>query len=263
MRLLCLIIGLGLSRLCAATDFNPFEGPEPLLVVIESNPWSMVLGADSPRVAIYENGDAIYLDGDGRNQQFRIKRLSSQELETIRQQASKVFRGSELKHQYDIRGTTDQPVAEFYFHDAKGFVATDVIGLECEASKPASWERIIAPPPQALLDFNATLCSLSFPGSEPWSPPYAEVMMWDYHYAPGKSVAWPKTWPGLESPRTVRRGEDYSIFMDGKMFAQLDNFVRDIPQKSAVSIEGRKMSVSIRIPFPSEPVWRRALESIR
>jgi hypothetical protein len=223
----------------------------------------MVLGADSPRVAIYENGDAIYVDGDGKNRGYRHKRLSTQELETVRQQASKVFRGGELKHQYDMRGATDQPVAEFYFRDARGFVATDVVGLECEPSRPNPWDRKIAPPPQALLDLNASLCSLNFPGSEAWSPTYAEVMMWDYNYAPGKSVPWPKAWPGLDSARSIRRGEDYSIFMEGAMLPQLDAFVRGIPQRSAVSIEGRKMSVSIRIPFPSEPVWRRALESIR
>lgn len=262
-RLLGLIIGLGLSGLCIAADFNPFEGPEPLLVVIESNPWSMVLGADSPRVAIYENGDAIYVNGDGKSQDYRFKRLSSQQLEAIRQQASTVFRGTALKHQYDMRGTTDQPVAEFYFHDANGFVATDVAGLECEPSKPNPWERNVAPPPRALLDLNASLCSLNFSGSEKWSPPYAEVMMWDYNYAPGKSVPWPKTWPGLESSRTIRRGNDYSVFMDGALLPQLEAFASGIPQKSAVSIEGRKMSLSIRIPFPGEPIWRRALESIR
>lgn len=262
-RICFLIIGLGLSRLCAATDFNPFAGPEPLLVVIESNPWSMVLGADSPRLAIYENGDAIFVDSDKNGEGYRFKRLSSQEVENVRQQASKVFRGTELKHQYDMRGTTDQPVAEFYFHDARGFVATDVVGLECGSSKPNPWERNIAPPPQALLDLNASLCSMNFPGSEKWSPPYAEVMMWDYNYAPGKSVPWPKAWPGLESSRTIRRGEDYSIFMDGAELPQLGAFVHGIPQKSAVSIDGRKMSISIRIPLPSEPVWRRALESIR
>ena len=258
-----MIIGLGLSGLCVATDFNPFEGPEPLLVVIESNPWSMVLGADSPRVAIYANGDAIYVDGDRKGGGYRFKRLSPQELEAVRQQASKVFRGTQLKHRYDMRGTTDQPVAEFYFHDAKGFVATDVVGLECESSKPNPWERKVAPPPRELLDLNASLCSLNFPGSEKWSPTYAEVMMWDYHYAPGRSVPWPTAWPGLESSRTIRRGEDYSIFMDGAALPQLEAFVHGIPPKSAVSIDGKKMSVSIRIPLPSEPVWRQALDSIR
>ncbi|MHA6204675.1 hypothetical protein ACXU4B_09650 [Dyella soli] len=262
-RLLCLIIGLALSRLCPAADFNPFEGPEPLLVVMEFDPWSMVLGADSPRLAIYENGDAIFIGKDGGDRAYRFKRLSTKELEALRQQAGKVFRGTELKHHYDLRGVTDQPVAEFYFHDARGFVATEVVGLECEPSKPFPWYRVVAPPPQALLDLNASLCSLDFPGSEKWLPPYAEVMMWDYHYAPGTSVPWPTTWPGLGSSRTLRRGEDYSIFMDGAMLPQLKAFVHGIPEKSAVSIDGKKKSVSVRIPFPSEPVWRRALESIR
>lgn len=88
-------------------------------------------------------------------------------------------------------------------------------------------------------------------------------MMWDYSYAPGMSVPWPKNWPGLDSSRTIRRGKDYSIFLDETMLPQLNTFMHGIPQKSAVANGGRKMSVSVRIPFPGEPVWRRALESIR
>jgi hypothetical protein len=260
---LCLIIGLGLTGLCHAANFDPFEGPEPLLVVIEFDPWSMVLGADSPRVAIYENGDAIFVGKDGKDPVYRFKRLTAHELDNFRQQASKALRNPELKHHYYMRGATDQPVAEFYFHDAKGSVATEVVGLECKPSKPSPWDRDVIPPPQALLDLNASLCSLDFPGSEKWAPPYAEVMMWNYSYAPGTSVPWPKNWPGLDSSRTIRRGEDYSIFIDGAMLSQLHAFVHGIPQKSAVAIDGKKMSVSIRVPFPSEPVWRRALESIR
>ncbi|HWX64932.1 MAG TPA: hypothetical protein VNZ27_00760 [Rhodanobacter sp.] len=262
-RSLCLIIGLGLTRLCSAADFNPFEGPEPLMVVVEFDPWSMVLSADSPRVAIYANGDVIFVGKEGKNQVYRFKRLTAQELDNVRQQAGKVFRSTELKHHYDMRGGTDQPMAEFYFHDAKGSVATEVVGLECEPSKPSPWDRNVTPPPKALLDLNASLCSLDFPGSEKWSPPYAEVMMWDYNYAPGTPVPWPKSWLGLDSSQTIRRGHDYSIFMDGAMLPQLNAFVHGIPQKSAVAIGGRKISISIRIPFPSEPVWRRALESIR
>lgn len=262
-RSLCLIIGLGLARLCPATDFNPFEGPEPLLVVVEFDPWSMVLGADSPRVAIYENGDAIFLGMEGKNPAYRFKRLTVQELENVRQQAGKVFRGTKLKQHYYMRDGTDQPMAEFYFHDASGYVAIEVVGLTCKPSKPAPWDKVVTPPPRALLDLNVSLCSLNFPGSDKWSPPYAEVMMWDYNYAPGTSVPWPKNWPGLDSSRTIRRGEDYSIFMDGGMLPQLNAFDQGIPQKSAVAIGGKKMSISIRLPFPSEPVWRQAFESIR
>ncbi|WP_445145049.1 hypothetical protein [Dyella sp. Tek66A03] len=262
-RSICLIIGLCFTRLCPAADFNPFEGPEPLLVVVEFDPWSMVLGADSPRVAIYENGDAIFVGKDGKDPGYRFKRLTAQELEDVRQQAGRVFRSPELKQHYDMRGFTDQPVAEFYLHDAKGSVATEVDGLDCAPSNPSPRGRNVTPPPQAVLDLNASLCSLDFPGSEKWSPPYAEVMIWDNNYAPGSSIPWPKNWPGLDSSRTIRRGKDYSIFLDGAMLPQLNAFVHGIPQKSAVAIGGRKMSVSIRIPFPSEPVWRRALESIR
>jgi hypothetical protein len=108
---LCLIIGFGLTGLCHAANFDPFEGPEPLLVVVEFDPWSMVLGADSPRLAIYENGDAIFIGKDEKDSGYRFKRLTARELGSIRQEAAKALRNPELKHHYVMRGATDQPVA--------------------------------------------------------------------------------------------------------------------------------------------------------
>jgi hypothetical protein len=260
-RSLCLIVGFGLARFCFAADFNPFEGPKPLLVVIETDPWSMVLGSDSPRVAIYENGDAVFVGGGEKDQGYWFKRLSAEEREHVMQRARAVFLGKDLKHRYDVRGGTDQPMAKFYFNEAGSSVTTEVYGLGCKPPTPSPWDRHLEPPPQALLDLNRSLCALDFAGSEKWSPKYVEVMLWNYDYAPGASVPWPKDWPGLNSARTMRRGDSYSIFVDAAMLPQLKAFLSGVKEKSAIAIDGKKMSVSYRIPFPSEPVWRRAFES--
>lgn len=54
--LLAIIIALCVTSVCTAAEFDPFEGPKPLAIFIQSDPWAMVIGSDTPRVAIYENG---------------------------------------------------------------------------------------------------------------------------------------------------------------------------------------------------------------
>lgn len=63
------------------------------------------------------------------------------------------------------------------------------------------------------------------PGFEAWQPKYVEVMLWDYSYAPEKSVPWPKNWPALGSPRALKRRENYSIFMNGTQLPQINGFL--------------------------------------
>jgi len=261
-RLFCWIVCFSVARLCPAEDFRPFDGPRPVLVAIETDPWAMVPGSDSPRVAIYENGDVIFVQGSGVSQGYYFTRLTPNELNGLLQQARSALVGQGLKHRYDMGGATDMPMAKFYFHDAGISMATEVYGLDC--SPPNRFQRKSGPgrPPQCLLDLNKSLCGLDFTNSKKWVPRYVEVMMWDYAYAPGRSVPWPKDWPGLNSPRTIKRGDAYSIFLDGTMLPKLQTFLSNIKPKSATVIDGKKMAVSYRFPFPSEPVWRKAFQSI-
>lgn len=261
-RPLCFMMGLGLARLCFATGFDPFEGPEPFLVVVDFNPWAMVVNADSPRVAIYQNGDMVFLDANRKDPGYRVKRLTTEDRERLLKSARSVFLSPGLKHRYDIRGGTDRPMTKFYFHEAGSSVATEVYGLECSPSKPFPWERDLEMAPKGLLDLNASLCAPASEGSEKWAPRYVEVMMWGYEHAKGTSVPWPKDWPGFDSPRAMKRGDSYSIFMDTSVVPRLQAFLSRVKEKSAVVIDGKKMPVSYRMPFPSEPVWRQAFESI-
>ncbi len=58
--LLAIIVAFYLATVCAAAHFDPFQGPKPLAIFIQSDPWAMVIGSDTPRVAIYENGETIF-----------------------------------------------------------------------------------------------------------------------------------------------------------------------------------------------------------
>src|SRR5436190_23751424 len=52
------LLAIGLEL--AAASFDPFQGVKPLAVFIQSDPWAMVMGADTPRVALYEDATVIF-----------------------------------------------------------------------------------------------------------------------------------------------------------------------------------------------------------
>ena len=111
-------------------------------------------------------------------------------------------------------------------------------------------------PPAALADAHKIFCALDFPESKEWVPKYVEVMLWDYSYAPQPSIQWPKKWPGLESPRAMKRGDAWSIFLDGTEIPALRAFVHERQEKGAVELGGKKWAIAFRYTFPSEPMWR-------
>jgi len=115
--------------------------------------------------------------------------------------------------------------------------------------------------PDELIELHKFLCTMDYSDSQKWTPRYLEVMIWPYEYAPEASIVWPKDWPGLDSKRSFKRGDSYSIFFDGSVLPELQKFLRTRKEKGAVEIGGKKWAVSIRSVFPNEPVLRKALEA--
>src|SRR5215468_8247527 len=67
-----------------AAEFSPFDGPKPMAVLIQTDPWAMVMGADTPRVAVYEDHSVIFLKKSGRIASYHRKDLSETELAGIK-----------------------------------------------------------------------------------------------------------------------------------------------------------------------------------
>lgn len=262
MRFLLVFIGLCLAHVCAAAGFDPFSGPTPIVVFIGSNPWAAVIGSDTPRVAIYENGDVIFAKQVGGDLAYRYVKLDKEGLENVRVQIAPIFAIKGLKPLYDVTsGVTDQPTAMFYFRSTNREVATMVYGMTDDDARLSTFTkspRKVAAPPGALLDLHAWLRKLDYPQSTPWTPKYIEVMLWGYSYAPDRSILWPKGWPSLSSERAFKRGDSYSIFLDASSLPELRKFLATRREKGAVEIDGKKMAVSYRFVFPGEPTWRKS-----
>jgi len=119
-----------------SAGFDPFAGPKPMAVFIQSDPWAMVMGADTPRVAVYEDGTVIYLKKSGNSERYYRKVLSPTELSDLKKQLTPTADLMNLKHFYTLRpGVTDQPEALFYIRAGERELITRVYGLRATGTK--------------------------------------------------------------------------------------------------------------------------------
>jgi len=266
--LLAIIAVLSMTSVCAA-DFDPFQGPKPLAIFIQSDPWAMVIGSDLPRVAVYENGDVIFTKKVTDRLAYYHVTLDSKEIESVRVRLKPLLSLKDLRPRYNLRpNVTDQPEARFYIRDGERDVATCVYGLMDAGTELLAYTmfpggREATVPPDEVLKLHKWFCDLNFPNAEEWKPKYAEVMLWNYSYAPEESIHWPKNWPSLDSDRAMKRGDSYSIFLDGALLPRLREFLATRKEKGAVEVEGRKMAASYRFTFPAERVWRKAFAAAK
>ena len=267
-RFLTVALAMSSLSLCAA-EFHPFDGPKPIAALIQTDPWAMVMGADTPRVAAYEDGTVIFLKRSKDGASYHCRKLSEAELSDFKQHLMPVVGLKHWKNFYSLRpNVTDQPEARFYVRDGVRELVTGVYGLTATVTKLPAYtvfsggdkpDRV----PDELLELHRYLCSVDYPDSKEWSPKYVEVMIWPYEYAPDASIIWPKDWPALDSERSLKRGSSYSIFLDGSALPELRKFLQTRKDKGAVEIGGKKWAVSVREVFPSEPVWRKAFQGAK
>lgn len=217
---------------------------KPLIVLTERNPWAMVIGADVPTFAMYENGQIIYKKEENNQLKFYEVRLTSKEL----QEVIKSFLIPEgiykLDNRISLSNSTDQP-SNYLFLDIDLKKTITVYGNLDKQSK----DRQKAP--EQFLTVYDNIKNYINSSAKEWLPARIEVIFWDYKYAP-KSRPWPKEFPDLNSLSTMKSNSDsYSVFIDRKFFEPFKKFYLSMEEKQAVEINNRKMAISYRLPFPN------------
>lgn len=241
-----------------AAEFLPFDGPRPLAVLIETDPWLMVIDSDTPSFVLYENGQVIFRKrSETKNEQYLWKQLSPEELQSLKAKLAAFgpFR-KDLQH-IALTAATDQPETRLYLKFDDTALVTSIYGMGSVDASPEE-NRRIKPLPADLRKLYAFLTSIEFKGATEWTPKYIEAIVWDYAYAIDASVSWPKTLPGLNSPTTIKRKSGYSIFLPAADLQSVSALLATRKTKGAIEIDGKKMMVTLRPTFPSEPVWRKA-----
>lgn len=230
------------------TTFEPYgpENPLPRVVLIEYDPWNMVLGADSPTFVLYENGQVIYrrenADGEWEYASVFLNIEKRDALfETI---VSPEFYA--LDDYYEASEWTDQPNNWIWVWNKGKMKRVGVYGqlrFDDEESRQAT--------PEAFLQAFDTMVNFDSDRAETWLPKKFEVMLWPYETS--DAADWPATWPDLDDPTTKQRGNDsYSIYVD---IAELEKYRELREEYDAVELDGLTWAFALRYPFPTEFEW--------
>ena len=225
--------------------FNEEYG-RPIVVLIETDPWLMVVGSDVPTFALYENGQIIY-------RKVANKKWKYFEVKNNRETTQKIIKSfgitdSLIKQQDYIEASTstDQPtnIMLLNFDTVRQI---SVYGLLRDSKNEARQKT----PDYFLIVFD-NIVKFESNSAKEWLPDTIEVMATKYSYSPETPLQWNKDWNDINSKTTIKRSEDlYSIYLDKKYFDDFIKLLKRMKEKQAVEINGQKYSLTYRLPFPN------------
>lgn len=218
----------------------------PIIALIESDPWLMVIGSDVPTFALYENGQIIYKKiVDKETKYFEV----TNNKETTQKLIKSFGITDNLMKQEDFieaSTATDQPtnILLLNFDPVRQLsVYGQLRNLKNQARKET---------PKDFLDIYDKIIKFEDNKAIEWLPNTFEVMATKYSYAPEKSLKWNSKWNDIKSESTVKRNEDlYSIYLDKKYYKEFIELLKNMKEKQAVEINGEKYSLTYRLPFPN------------
>lgn len=245
MRLLAFLIAFLFTATLPTPSYAEEKGAEPLMVLIETNPWLMVIGSDSPRFSLYKNGEVIYRTEKG----YRSFHLDGVQFDAL---VASMDMAGVARHQgtFETSDASDQPEEIFLGFDQAKPWALRVYG-RIGSEKEAGTDAV----PAEVASLYRLIEGFDRADATEWLPPHIEIMIWPYDYAPDASIHWPSDWPGLDDPATRQRGDGYSLFLPSSRRDALTAFLETRREKGAVEIDGKKWAVSYRYPFPGEERW--------
>lgn len=216
----------------------------PLIVLVEANPWLMVIGSDMPTFAMYEKGQIIYKRVDGRLAKIFEVTLTTNELQLLIDKLVPSDDINDLDDFIEASDATDQPSTTLMlnYSKRKSITVYGHLGANSEDRESV---------PDDFLALYDSLKSYRNKAAIEWQPKQIEIMFWDYDYAPNKRP-WIKNFPDLNSQTTIKvDGNFYRVYIDQKDFDEFKKYYKSMGEKEAVEINGRKMAISYRFPFPS------------
>jgi len=212
-------------------------------MLIEYNPWAMVIGSDTPTLAVYEDGSVIFVKKESEEKYGLY--TTSIDLDGHFIQSITPENLGDLKESYTLSDWTDQPTNLFVWKEKHVAIYGNMNEVK---------EKL----PKGMWEVYSAIKSFDSSDAKEWLPDYIEVMLWPYEYAPDESIVWPDGWPDLEHATTKKRSKDsFSIYLPSEHFDELKSLLKTRKQKGALLISGKKMAVSYRFPFPHDKLWKQ------
>ena len=218
---------------------------QPSVVLVERNPWLMVIGSDSPSFALYSDGLVIFRDTE--SPEYRSTRLSeAKRKELLAEIAPDAL--LQLEESYTASEWTDQPTSELHVWVDGRHKAVSVYGAlprepGARAATPAAFLRAY----DAIVRFS--------PEAPSWIPEEIEVLIWPYEYSPETPVPWPDGWPRFEAARPRGAERLHQVMLPAPELGRLQQLLKELKPKQAVELDKRKWAISYRFPLPREEQW--------
>ena len=245
----------------------------PLVVLMEHESWvnrsdqevpHFLIGAESPRFALYEDGTVIYQVRGTMPPAYATVRLDRDELASLMETVSPDELWS-LEDRYSISACTDQTTSRIFIWTPRGRKCVSVYGV---LRLPEVWWLPDDPEgyeyelrelsdlikegrgrlPVEFLRAYDVMLGYENPRAVPWLPERIEVLA---QWSGGPAVPWPAEWPppasGEQLPDDLRR-----VFIPPDQLPRLREFLR---AEQCFTIQGDTWALDYRIPFPGEDKW--------
>lgn len=239
---------------------------KPIFILVENDPWNMVIGSDSPTFALYDDGSVIFLERSGDGARYLHVNLDAEDIRGLAEQLCPKDKAN-YQPRYDLSNWTDQPFNMFYFEGTIIRVYGDLrqppdepdeadggdgFLEELEEEEKKQWQLF----PDELLGIFQLASEYHHDRAKPWMPEYVELIFWPYENAPDESITWPEAWPDLDDPKT-RKAENntHHVYLSSHFYNDFMEFLRTREPRGAIKINDQKMTVSHRFPFPREKLW--------
>jgi hypothetical protein len=230
---------------------------EPAAMLIEHDPWAMVIGADLPLVEVYADGTVLRADaGNTRDPGYLVSQLAPREMERLRESIGPTKELLALRDYYDSRpNVTDQPTTQLVLSAGETSKSVSVYGYALGTVDTPAYTVIAGGEkgdevPREFDRVARLLAALAPRHELPWKPRYIEVMLWPYDHSPDLPMSWPADWPSVGSPLTFARGNSYSVVLPGSELARLRDYVERRGERQAVLWNGGKWSIGYRLVMP-------------
>ncbi|GIK67493.1 MAG: hypothetical protein BroJett018_52870 [Chloroflexota bacterium] len=249
-----------------AQDDEPTQ-PRPLVVLMEFDPWKMVIGSDVPTFVLYDDGTIIYRNeyiaddpaatpeayetGDTPYIGLLTLKLDEEELAAFLESLAVGDDFYALEPSYDGPMITDQPNIYLAVWTDEGQPKS--VNVYGDLRNDVEDARSMAPDAfLSLYDALVEFVGEAHEGAVAWLPDQLELMVWPYESA-SSGAAWPDFLPTLDDPTTIDRGGLWSIYVDSTRYEEVMEFLNEAA--GTVEIDGEFYSVMIRYPFPGADIW--------
>jgi hypothetical protein len=245
MRIIILLFLASLITFTVSGQIRNTEYGNPIVALIETDPWLWVMESDVPTIALYDSGHIIFKKGDKTDSIYYTVRLDSSEMQALVFELGLTDSLLEMPNYTKASTYTDQPDNILILNFEK-FYMKKVYG-NLRSMKSGARDKTL----NAFIRVYDKLIHYSNSSATEWVPEYVEIMI-QKTKSKKEAFHWPDDWPDLNSKTTLKRIRgQYSIYLEYAKFVALTKQLNSSKQGHLIEIDGKRFFAFYRFPFPN------------